>query len=77
MCAGALNTAVSSYFGMSLNVIAFIIWKQREEPEGEIDLSSCTDIIETDVEKNYGFQFHVSMVKIVLKSEFHLWKMQY
>ena len=33
---------------------------QRDEPEGEIDLSSCVDVIESDVEKNYGFQVHVS-----------------
>lgn len=42
--------------------------EEREEPEGEIDLSSCTDVVESDVEKNYGFQVHTKESLITLSA---------
>ncbi|XP_031419906.1 TRIO and F-actin-binding protein [Clupea harengus] len=42
--------------------------EERDEPEGEIDLSSCVDVIESDVEKNYGFQVHTKASVITLSA---------
>lgn len=33
---------------------------QADELDGEIDLRSCTDVTEYAVQRNYGFQIHVS-----------------
>lgn len=34
--------------------------RQADELDGEIDLRSCTDVTEYAVQRNYGFQIHVS-----------------
>lgn len=33
---------------------------QADDLDGEIDLRSCTDVTEFAVQRNYGFQIHVS-----------------
>lgn len=38
---------------------AFLL--QADELDGEIDLRSCTDVTEYAVQRNYGFQIHVSL----------------
>ncbi|KAL2086988.1 hypothetical protein ACEWY4_018047 [Coilia grayii] len=42
--------------------------EERDELEGELDLCLCTDIIECDVEKNYGFQLHTRESIITLSA---------
>ncbi|XP_041961579.1 TRIO and F-actin-binding protein [Alosa sapidissima] len=42
--------------------------EERDELEGEIDVSSCADIVECDVEKNYGFQVHTQESVITLSA---------
>ncbi|XP_063080258.1 TRIO and F-actin-binding protein [Engraulis encrasicolus] len=42
--------------------------EERDELEGELDLRLCTDIIEYDVEKNYGFQLHTRESIITLSA---------
>lgn len=32
---------------------------QSDDPEGEIDLTSCVEVSDCYVEKNYGLQIHV------------------
>lgn len=34
---------------------------QADDLDGEIDLRSCTDVTEFAVQRNYGFQIHVSV----------------
>lgn len=34
---------------------------QKDDMDGEIDLKSCVDVSEFDVEKNYGFQIQVGV----------------
>lgn len=38
--------------------------RQADELDGEIDLRSCTDVTEYAVQRNYGFQIHVSLVQL-------------
>ncbi|XP_048103084.1 TRIO and F-actin-binding protein isoform X2 [Alosa alosa] len=42
--------------------------EERDELEGEIDVRSCADIVECDVEKNYGFQVHTQESVITLSA---------
>lgn len=42
-------------------MVAFLL--QADELDGEIDLRSCTDVTEYAVQRNYGFQIHVSCVQ--------------
>lgn len=32
---------------------------QRDGPDGEIDISSCLEVVEFEADKNYGLQIHV------------------
>lgn len=36
---------------------------QADDLDGEIDLRSCTDVTEFAVQRNYGFQIHVSALQ--------------
>lgn len=40
-----------------------VVWGlfQADDLDGEIDLRSCTDVTEYAVQRNYGFQIHVSI----------------
>lgn len=46
------------YFTASHAPISFL---QKDDVDGEIDLKSCVDVAEFDVEKNYGFQIQVGL----------------
>lgn len=42
--------------------LKLMVWRsfQADDLDGEIDLRSCTDVTEYAVQRNYGFQIHVS-----------------
>lgn len=40
---------------------------QADDLDGEIDLRSCTDVTEFAVQRNYGFQIHVSAWRAALR----------
>lgn len=45
-------------------VFLYVLWSrfslQAADLDGEIDLSTCYDVTEYPVQRNYGFQIHVS-----------------
>lgn len=44
---------------------------QADDLDGEIDLRSCTDVTEFAVQRNYGFQIHVSVQHCVDIEQWH------
>lgn len=44
---------------------------QADDLDGEIDLRSCTDVTEFAVQRNYGFQIHVSVQHYVDTEQQH------
>ncbi|CAL9700348.1 unnamed protein product [Knipowitschia caucasica] len=42
--------------------------EESEDPEGEIDLRSCLDVSDCDVQKNYGFQLHTKKTVFTLSA---------
>lgn len=38
-----------------------MVYVQKDDLDGEIDLKSCVNVSEFDVEKNYGFQIQVTI----------------
>lgn len=42
-------------------MLTFTFSLQAADLDGEIDLSTCYDVTEYPVQRNYGFQIHVSL----------------
>ncbi|XP_060755096.1 TRIO and F-actin-binding protein [Neoarius graeffei] len=42
--------------------------EERDEPEGEIDISCCLEVVEFEADKNYGLQIHMRDAEITLSA---------
>lgn len=64
-----ITLAISSVF---LKMIQFILlWclgykLQSDDLDGEIDLTSCVNVSDCDVEKNYGLQIQVCIIYVYI-----------
>lgn len=58
----ALPVSMYSSRGTGLYFLNPSFSPQAADLDGEIDLSTCYDVTEYPVQRNYGFQIHVSWV---------------
>lgn len=60
----ALLAVSPPHFGVVKHCVLFHLFSlQAADLDGEIDLSTCYDVTEYPVQRNYGFQIHVSKTR--------------